>query len=186
MLIQRQPTTKTPLYDFAVAECDRERSRRAILGCDTLHRSLPAMDKYRPDFKVDKFLRRKTSTFAVQHVKDGHVRFRTSSMRRRPELSTVNVDIGFISEQRFDDLEAAPDDSDAQRHFPLRVDSIDVCASIEKAFDRFHRTAEDCMVEGSAVRLASELDVCAFAEKVGESSFALAFLTCSYQVSVDG
>jgi hypothetical protein len=56
-------------------------------------------------------------------------------MRRRSELGTVGVDIGFVPEQCLDDLNAAAEDCDAQRHFPKFVESVYVCASIEKQLD---------------------------------------------------
>jgi hypothetical protein len=56
-------------------------------------------------------------------------------MRRRSNLGTVDVDIGLVPEQCLDDLKASAEDCDAQWHFPLIMESVYVCASIEKKLD---------------------------------------------------
>lgn len=81
------------------------------------------------------FLRREIGAFSVQKLDNCHICSSTSSMRRRSELRTVDVDIRLVPKQCLDDLNAAAEDRDAQRHFPLFMEGVDVCASIEEEFD---------------------------------------------------
>jgi hypothetical protein len=126
---------KAPLYNFAVTESNCERSSRATLHRVTMHCALLSVHKYRPDSDIDNFLRRKVSTFSMQQLDDGQIRSSTGSMCGRPEADAVDIDIGLVPEQCLDNLNAAAEDCNAQRHFPHLVESVDVCASIEEEFD---------------------------------------------------
>lgn len=61
-------------------------------------------------------------------------------MCRGSEVNTVDVGIGFIFEQCLDDLKAAPEDCDAQRHFSHFMKGVGVYTSVEKKLNGFYWT----------------------------------------------